>query len=155
MTNPVHPKTSGGFFGALSGGGIGEAVNSLITQSAYYHHLNASSQDLLSGLVVVGGAAVGQFVLAWLSKWEPAASKDAGALIHVLDPEETQAAAESWLDAKWSALKTEVLGAAADPTNVHVLPSAPVPGVTVTDVSAKAATVGARNVSTEAPKAAD
>lgn len=152
MTNPVHPKTSGGFFGALSGGGIGEAVNSLITQSAYYHHLNASSQDLLSGLVIVGGAAIGQFVLAWLSKWEPAASKDAGAVIHVLDPGETQAAAESWLDTKWAVLKAEMaaLRQHADPTNVHVLPSAPVPSVTVTDVSPPAATVA-----TEAPKAAD
>lgn len=138
MSNPVHPKVLGGFAGGAAGGGIGSVLADLLAQSHYYQHLTVASQQTLVGLLSVGLALVGGFITSYLSKWEPAVSKEVGSVIHVLDPDETQAAAQSWLDSKWAALKAEVYG--ANPTGL----------LTATPVLASPTTpIG------EAPKAAD
>jgi hypothetical protein len=130
MSNPVHPKVLGGLAGGVGGGSIGSLLLALLEQSHYYQHLTVASQQALAGLLTVGLALVGSFVTGYLSKWEPAVSKEAGSVIHVLDPDETQAAAESWLDAKWAALKAEVYGSAVGPTVAPVsLPAATSPAI--------------------------
>lgn len=87
MSNPVHPKVLGGFAGVLGGGGIGALISDLLSHSSYYQHLTATNQQALVGLIVVGLAAVGQFIVGYLSKWEPAVGKVAAAIEADVFPE--------------------------------------------------------------------
>lgn len=75
MSNPVHPKVLGGFAGTVGGGAVGAAVYGVLDRIPAFVHLDGTTQQYIAGGLIAGLAAVGQFVVGYLSKWEPAVGK--------------------------------------------------------------------------------
>lgn len=72
MSNPVHPKVLGGLGGTLVGGGVGQVIDTVIEQTHAFTDLSSNAQTTVHGLLVVGIAALGQFIVSYFSKWAPA-----------------------------------------------------------------------------------
>lgn len=75
MSNPVHPKVLGGFAGTAAGAALGGAIDGVLEKiPAFAHQATDVKQYVTYGILGVL-AASGQFIVSYLSKWEPAVGK--------------------------------------------------------------------------------
>lgn len=128
MANPVHPKAIGGLAGTTAGGGLGFIVYGILERVHVFAALDATTKLYIAGVIVTGLSAAGQFVVAYLSKWEPTAAAEAGSVIHVLDPTETKTAVADAVNEKWMQMQAAASQFLSDKT----LPGQPDPVLTDT-----------------------
>jgi hypothetical protein len=138
MANPVHPKVIGGLAGTVAGSGLGSAIYGVLERVPSFAHLDATTKLYIAGIIVAVLSGAGQFIVAYLSRWEPKVAATAGSVIHVLDPNETQAQVAAAVHEEWVKMQAEAGKVLAyhplqiDIPDVAVTEPTPTPASTVT-----------------------